>query len=177
MNRKGKRGKFAEMIRATRLEKSLSQRDLGEQIGVWNTYVGQIEKGEKVPSDEKVEKLAEVLELDVTELLVAAYGARAETEEAREIFRKMEQALTDPVIQALLSTSTPLDPGILIALADEDIRGALCEESWRALLASSYKIKGQRDIPALLALVTAMSEKQWMALMSILGTMDIVDGR
>ena len=163
------------MVHEARLGKSLSQRELGEQLGVWNTYVGQIEKGEKVPSDEKVEKLAEVLELDVTALLLAAYGARAESKEAREIFRKMEKALTDPVIQSLLTKSASLDPGILIALGDEDIRSALCEESWRSLLASSYKMKEQRDIPALLALVVAMSEKQWTALMSILGTMDIAD--
>ena len=73
---------FAEMIKGARLQTRLSQRGLAEQLitaqkpeGVWATYIGQIEKGEKVPSDEVCIKLAEVLELDSSEVLLAAYEA------------------------------------------------------------------------------------------------------
>jgi transcriptional regulator with XRE-family HTH domain len=60
--------RFADMIKDARLDERISQRALAEQLktaqkpdGVWATYVGQIEKGEKVPSDEVCVKLAEVL--------------------------------------------------------------------------------------------------------------------
>ena len=50
---------FSDMIKDARLNARISQRALAEQLkttqkpeGVWATYVGQIEKGEKVPSDE-----------------------------------------------------------------------------------------------------------------------------
>ena len=50
---------FAEILKEARLQARLSQRGLAEQLttaqkpeGVWATYVGQIEKGDKVPCDE-----------------------------------------------------------------------------------------------------------------------------
>ena len=175
MNRNGNRGgqKFADAIREARTSRRLSQRELGEQIGVWNTYVGQWEKGEKIPADEKIVKLAEVLELDADQLLLAAFEARADSAEAAALYRKMERALTDQVFQRLLSADEPLDPRLLEALADEDIRGALQEEGWSGLLARCYRIRNKRDIPGLLALVEAMSDKQWTALMNLLETMGI----
>jgi transcriptional regulator with XRE-family HTH domain len=140
---------------------------------VWNTYVGQIEKGEKVPSDEVVLKLAEVLELNSDEVLVAACVARAESDEARALFKKMEGVLTDPVVERLLAADEPLDPGILDALADENIRGALKEEMWSTVFARCYQNRKKRDILGLLVLAEAMSDKQWTAMMNILETMDI----
>ena len=90
---------FAEMIKGARLQTRLSQRGLAEQLitaqkpeGVWATYIGQIEKGEKVPSDEVCIKLAEVLELDSSEVLLAAYEAKAGSEEGRALFAKMARS-------------------------------------------------------------------------------------
>ena len=67
---------FSDMIKDARLNARISQRALAEQLkttqkpeGVWAPYVGQIEKGEKVPSDEVCVKLAEVLKLDTTRVL------------------------------------------------------------------------------------------------------------
>ena len=183
MNRGSKRDDqkhFAKMIREARRKERFSQRQLGEQIltaknpnGVWNTYVGQIEKGEKVPSDDVVLKLAEVLELDPSQVLLAAYEARADSDEARELFKSMEKVLTDPVVQRLLAENASLDPSILEALTDENIRSALKEKAWSAMFARCYQVRKKRDIPSLLALVEAMSDKQWTAMMNILETMDI----
>ena len=177
--RKSGKKNFADMIREARKGR-FSQRELGEQIltakrpnGVWNTYVGQIEKGEKIPSDEIVLKLAEVLDLDPEWVLLAAYEARADSEEARTMFQKMEHFLTDPVLQRLLEAEEPLEPGILEALSDDSIRGALREKTWRDLFVRCYRLRKKRAIPDLLALVVAMSDKQWMAMMNILETMDI----
>jgi transcriptional regulator with XRE-family HTH domain len=71
---------FAEMIKKARKQADLSQRGLAKLLisskkpdGVWATYVGQIEKGEKIPSDDVCIKLAEVLHLDSDMVLLAAY--------------------------------------------------------------------------------------------------------
>ena len=175
MNRNGKRDKhkFADTIREARIARHLSQRELGEQIGVWNTYVGQWEKGEKIPADEKIVKLAEVLELDADELLLAAYEAKAASAEAVALFKKMERALTDPVLQHLLAADEELDPSLIEALADGNIRGALQDENWSAVLSRCYGIRKKRDIPSLLVLVEAMNDKQWTAMMNVIEAMGI----
>ena len=123
---------FAEMIKGTRLQARLSQRGLAEQLtsaqkpeGVWATYTGQIEKGEKVPSDEVCIKLAEVLELDYGEVLVAAYEAKEGSEEGRALFAKMERSLADPVVRQLLASKEPLEPALLDALADVETQALL----------------------------------------------------
>ena len=62
---------IAELVRTARMDHKLSQKALAKQIstttkpnGVWATYVGQIEKGEKVPSDDVCVELARILGLD-----------------------------------------------------------------------------------------------------------------
>ena len=42
---------LGEIIREERKNR-FSQRELGDRIGVWDTYIGQIEKDGKIPSDE-----------------------------------------------------------------------------------------------------------------------------
>ena len=122
---------FAEIVKEARLQARLSQRGLAEQLttaqkpeGVWATYVGQIEKGDKVPSDEVCIKLAEVLELDPDVVLLAAYQAKASSQEGRDLFAKMARSLTDPVVNQLLASEEPLAPSVLEALADADTRCA-----------------------------------------------------
>ena len=113
---------FAEIVKEARLQARLSQRGLAEQLttaqkpeGVWATYVGQIEKGDKVPSDEVCIKLAEVLELDPEIVLLAAYQAKAGSQEGRDLLAKMARSLTDPVVNQLLASEEPLAPSVLEA--------------------------------------------------------------
>jgi transcriptional regulator with XRE-family HTH domain len=68
--------RFGQRIRELRKTKSLSQRALGERIGVSFTYVSKIEN-EKLdfgdyPSEELIHKLADTLEADENELLILA---------------------------------------------------------------------------------------------------------
>lgn len=178
---------FADMVRQARVTKGLSQKQLGELLqtaqrprGVYNTYVGQIEKGEKVPSVDVCTKLAEVLELDATELLLAAYEARAESSEsseARDLFRNMRHVLTDPVIKSLLETGESLDPEILQALTDDSIRGALVDAGWRKAISRCYPLRNKRNISELLAFVEVMNDKQWNGIMSMLEGMGLEPGQ
>lgn len=174
---------FADLIRDARTKKRLSQRQLGEQIltpgrpkGIWNTYIGQIEKGDKIPSDEICKKFAEVLELDLTQVLLAAYEARVEltgSDEAIGLFRKMRLVLNDPVVQRLLDAEDTIDPQILEALTSADIRKILAEENWRELLVRCYRLRSKRNVLALLALVESMTDKQWKGLVSMLDAMGL----
>jgi transcriptional regulator with XRE-family HTH domain len=178
--------RFADLIRDARIKKRLSQRQLGEQIltpgrpkGIWNTYIGQIEKGDKIPSDEICKKFAEVLELDLTQVLLAAYEARVEltgSDEAIGLFRKMRLVLNDPVVQRLLDAEDTIDPQILEALTNTDIRKIMAEEVWRELLIRCYRLKSKRNILALLTLVESMSDKQWKGLISMLDAMGLEIG-
>jgi HTH-type transcriptional regulator, competence development regulator len=68
--------RFGERVRVLRTTKGLSQRVLGELIGVSFTYVSKIEN-EKIdfgdyPSEHLVRKLAKVLEVDEDEMLILA---------------------------------------------------------------------------------------------------------
>jgi transcriptional regulator with XRE-family HTH domain len=174
---------FADLIRDARIKKRLSQRQLGEQIltpgrpkGIWNTYIGQIEKGDKIPSDEICKKFAEVLELDLTQVLLAAYEARVEltgSDEAIGLFQKMRLVLNDPVVQRLLDAEDTIDPQILEALTSTDIRKILAEENWRELLVRCYRLRSKRNVLALLALVESMTDKQWKGLISMLDAMGL----
>lgn len=167
---------FADLLREARTRKRLSQRELGEQVGIWNTYIGQIEKGEKVPSDEICKKFAEVLELDLTQVLLAAYEARTEltgSDEAIALFKRMKLVLSDPVVQRLLDADEPIDSEVLAALANADIRRLLAEEVWRERMARCYRIRSKRNILALLALVESMTDKQWKAMVNMLDAMGL----
>ena len=182
-DRSGNEMRFADLIRDARKKQRLSQRQLGEQIltpgrpkGIWNTYIGQIEKGDKIPSDEICKKFAEVLELDLTQVLLAAYEARVEltgSDEAIGLFRKMRLVLNDPVVQRLLDAEDSIDPKILEALTNTDIRKLLAEESWRELLARCYRLRSKRNILAMVALVESMTDKQWKGMISMLDAMGL----
>ncbi len=169
---------FAEIIKKARKRLRLSQASLGGEIGVWNTYVGQIEKGEKVPSDEVVIKLGKVLDLNLNELLLSAYKAKADSAEAQSLFTQMETALNDPVLQQIVSSTNPIHPGVLAALSDENIRAALTQETWRESFSRCYRINSRkkRNIQALLALVEAMNDKQYSAMMNLLEAMELEAG-
>ncbi len=84
---------LGELIRAGRLRAGLTQRDLGARAsmpdkpdGVWGTYIGQIERGKRMPPDRLLLRIAEVLELDPYHVLAAANHSRARTETGRQLF-------------------------------------------------------------------------------------------
>ena len=68
--------RFGKRLRELRQAKNLSQRDLGEQVGVNFTYISKIENEKldfaQFPSEDLIRKLAKALEADEDELLILA---------------------------------------------------------------------------------------------------------
>lgn len=59
-------------IKRERLDRSMTQRDLAEEVGVGTPHISKIEAGRESPSDDLLRKIAEVLDCDFDELLLAA---------------------------------------------------------------------------------------------------------
>lgn len=74
MNFKGKT--LGQMIAEARVHRDLSYRELAKLIGVTHTYISQIEKGTRLPSDEVLQSLAAVLDLDIDVLRIKAFFER-----------------------------------------------------------------------------------------------------
>jgi transcriptional regulator with XRE-family HTH domain len=66
---------FGATVRRLRLEQDLTQERLAERAGLTTTYVGQVERGDKVPSLTVVLKLARGLSISPSELMTPFSGA------------------------------------------------------------------------------------------------------
>jgi transcriptional regulator with XRE-family HTH domain len=73
---------FGEVVRGVRKGHAWTQEDLAERAGLTTTYVGQVERGDKVPSLTVVLKLALALEVTPSDML-RTFGFA----ELRETFR------------------------------------------------------------------------------------------
>lgn len=60
---------FGAIVRSFRKKYEWTQEDLADRAGLTTTYVGQVERGDKVPSLTVVLKLAHALEVLPAELL------------------------------------------------------------------------------------------------------------
>lgn len=63
---------LGEAVRHARKEQRLSQEGLAGESGINLTYMGEIERGEKMPSLETLVKVARGLKLSASELLAKA---------------------------------------------------------------------------------------------------------
>jgi transcriptional regulator with XRE-family HTH domain len=60
---------FGEIVRGVRKKHAWTQEDLAERAGLTTTYVGQVERGDKVPSLTVVLKLSLALEVLPSQML------------------------------------------------------------------------------------------------------------
>jgi len=63
---------FGETIKEARILKKLTQKDLGERVGVDPVYISKIEQG-KLPADDKVKLLCKILGLDYQRMIQLKY--------------------------------------------------------------------------------------------------------
>jgi transcriptional regulator with XRE-family HTH domain len=102
---------FGERIRALRRERKVTQRDLAEQIPMSAGHLSRIETGDYgPPSDEVIERLAETLATDRSELLRLAGrdpGRRTFEEDILTELKEIRRELT----RLSDSLEQPKDPG------------------------------------------------------------------
>lgn len=60
---------FARVLKRLRMEKGLSQEQLGFETELHRTYISQLERGLKSPSLRTVYKLAGILEISLSDLM------------------------------------------------------------------------------------------------------------
>jgi len=63
------RQRFAIAMRLQRLANQMSQEDLAELSGLHRTYIGSVERGERNISVDNMERIAQALGVDITNLL------------------------------------------------------------------------------------------------------------
>lgn len=61
---------FANVLRELRLKKGLSQEAFAFEVGIHRTYVSQLERGLKSPSLKTIQKIGQVLDISLSELMV-----------------------------------------------------------------------------------------------------------
>lgn len=61
--------RFGENLRRLRLQRRLSQEDFARVLQIHRTYIGGLERGERNPSLQVVERIAEDLDVEPLELL------------------------------------------------------------------------------------------------------------
>ena len=59
---------FGKKVRTIRLERGLSQGDMGKLLKVHRTYISGIERGVRNPSLKVIEKISKVLKVEIKEL-------------------------------------------------------------------------------------------------------------
>lgn len=60
--------KFGQKVRDERLKQSLSQEELAAKAGVHRTYIGMIERAEKNITLSNIYKVAQALEISISDL-------------------------------------------------------------------------------------------------------------
>lgn len=60
--------RYGRRIRAFRKLKRIQQTELAKRISISVTILGRIERGEKQPTDEQLQLIADVFDIDIQEL-------------------------------------------------------------------------------------------------------------
>jgi transcriptional regulator with XRE-family HTH domain len=78
-------------IRYFRNQRGMTQEELGPTAELSAKYLGSIERGEKNPSMDNLEKIARALKVELSEL----FTFEQETDNSRELKRKIDEMLKD----------------------------------------------------------------------------------
>lgn len=90
---------FGERVRAIRKKLGLSQEELAEKANLHYTYIGGVERGERNLSLDSIEKIANALDVEISELFVGYRGGG--DGEASGIIAEINAYLDDKDIKTL----------------------------------------------------------------------------
>ena len=106
----GRNLKFGAFVRQERVAKELGLREMAKMIGVSPTYLSKVERDEfSPPAEDKVRKIAEIIKIDVDELLALAGKVSSDLS---EIIREHPRELA-----ALLRTTRDMTADDVVCLA------------------------------------------------------------
>ena len=97
-------------IRKYRIEKKMTQDELSEKAGVTRTYMGMLERGEKIPSFETFVKILNILEVSadmvLCDVLVTGYKVKDSLlgEKLEKVSRE-DRAKINDVVNVMLKHS------------------------------------------------------------------------
>ena len=108
----GRNLKFGAFVRQERVAKEFGLREMAKMIGVSPTYLSKVERDEFLPpAEDKVRKIAEIIKIDVDELLALAGKVSSDLS---EIIREHPRELA-----ALLRTTRGMTADDVVRLARE----------------------------------------------------------
>jgi transcriptional regulator with XRE-family HTH domain len=97
---------FIFNLKKTRKERGFSQMTLSEKCDTTSNYIGQIEMGRRIPSFEKIEKIASALEIPSYELFVFESSEKKQEKKlkTKDYLLKMPQNIKKEIISHLLAS-------------------------------------------------------------------------
>ena len=104
---------FAERLRGTRLAKGMTQRDLAEQADVTFSYISRLEAGGAAPGLDLLERLAQALKVNITDLLPPSAS-----KPTADIYREHVKTLFDSVLPRIGQETLSMLELLLARLAE-----------------------------------------------------------
>jgi len=96
---------LGDRIRVLRLDKGLSQEQLGERSGLHTNYIGQIERGEKNLTIESLQKISRSLDIPLEQLFHSIDPLYAQSELGQIVVMLSERPITDrALVLSLIKT-------------------------------------------------------------------------
>jgi transcriptional regulator with XRE-family HTH domain len=92
---------FIANLKRFRKERGFSQMALSEKCDTTSNYIGQIEMGRRIPSFEKIEKIAAALQIPPHDLFMYSAERKDEKMNTRDFLRKMPAHVKKDLISRL----------------------------------------------------------------------------
>lgn len=99
---------FKDRLKELRLNAHMTQKDLGQALGISSSTVGMYEQGKRTPDYETLEALADIFNVD-TDYLIGRSNRSMYYIDPR-VARAAQDAFDDPDVRMLLSAKSDLDP-------------------------------------------------------------------
>jgi len=97
---------FINNLKKTRKERGFSQMALSEKCDTTSNYIGQIEMGRRIPSFDKIEKIASALEIPSYELFIFESSEKKQEKKpkTKDYLQKMPQKIKKEIMSHLLAS-------------------------------------------------------------------------